>query len=178
MDRGIGMRSDDRNRGRLLRRAGVVGVGLILLFGAISGAGQLRERAEHAQVQATLDGLRGQIRSVRAELDACLLDVEELEVEFRIQERTTEGLREEIENYEGLDERGVPASEYQAYLEVFDLYNESLPEWERRAEALQAKSLRCRELAEEHNRWTDSLRAFVVDAGLWDEEWEMPQSRP
>ena len=165
-------------RGRWLRRAGVVGVGLILLFGAISGVGQLRERAEHAQVQATLDGLRVQIRSVRAELDTCLAGMEELEVEFRIQERTTEGLRYEIDSYEGLDERGVPASEYQAYLEVFDRYNESLPEWERRADALQAESLRCRELAEEHNRWTDSLRTFVVDAGLWDDDWEMPQPRP
>ncbi|MEX2530714.1 MAG: hypothetical protein WD960_08070 [Gemmatimonadota bacterium] len=160
--------------GLLLRRAGVVGMGLILVFGAISGVGQLRERAAHAQIQTTLDGLRGQIGTVRGELDECLEEVEALEVEFRNQERTTEELRVEIEGYEGLDARGVPAREYEAYLEAFDLYNESLPEWERRAEALQAEDRRCRELAEEHNRWADSLRAFVVDAGLWDDDWEMP----
>jgi hypothetical protein len=51
----------------------------------------------------------------------------------------------------------VPAGEYDAYLDAFDAYNESVQAWHARAEALQVVRDSCRHFAERHNTLVDSL---------------------
>ncbi len=142
-------------------------VGVAGVLGAVSVMGEMAESATRAEAEE----LRDEVREVRSELELCLDELDEKEWAFRSHERSTQALRDRVESFETMDERGVPSERYDEYLETFDRYNESLPEWERLGAELEELSRSCRLLAEEHNLRADSLAAFLVQEGLWDESW-------
>jgi hypothetical protein len=63
-----------------------------------------------------------------------------------------------MEGYEDPDRGGVPQAEYQAYLESFEAYNDSVAAWQSRADSLRAMEAACRALVEAHNVLGDSIR--------------------
>jgi hypothetical protein len=76
-----------------------------------------------------------------------------------------DSLRDEVRDFEALDERGVPEERYDEYLERFEAYNDSVISWEARAETLRANEAACRELVEAHNALSDSLRRRMEARG-------------
>jgi predicted nuclease with TOPRIM domain len=119
-----------------------------------SGPDPLAERAEE---------LRGEIGELQEQVDDCLDRRTLLEARFQAAMERTEELRGRVEELESLDPDGVPAERYREYLEVFDEYNDSLPEWERLGDALRNQGLRCRRLAEAHNLRLDRLRELLIE---------------
>jgi hypothetical protein len=137
----------------LLATLAVVGATLALVEGS-GGPDPLVERAEE---------LRDEILEFQGHVDDCLGRRAILETRFREAMERTDTLRHRIEELESLDPEGVPAERYPEYLEVFDEYNESLPEWERLGEALREEVLRCQDLAETHNVRVERLRELLVE---------------
>lgn len=144
---------------------------LVVAVSVAAGAASMVERMSDNGARAEAEALRDEVRQLRAQLDVCLDRMEASERAFREQEQATESLRSQVDAFEAMDERGVPGDRYQEYLEVFDEYNESLPEWERRGEELRQASETCRELAREHNALADSLAGLVAENELWAEGW-------
>lgn len=149
-------------------------VAAVVLVSLAGGVAAIVGRATIESTRAQAEALRDGVREVRTALDSCLVERERLEQDFRRLEERAGALRSRIDELEELDPRGVPAERYDQYLESVDEYNETVPEWEGRADELQEMSDTCRALAERHNVRADSLRGFLVDAGLWEEGWEGP----
>lgn len=162
---------------RLFWAVAILVVGVSAAAGAVSVVEQISDNAVRAEAEA----MRDEVRQARLELNQCLDELDRAERAFREHERVTNYLRDRVEGYESLDERGVPSDQYDEYLETFDRYNESLPEWERLGESVQEQAAVCRELAEEHNARADALADFLVTEGLWEEGWspqEVPEGDP
>lgn len=107
--------------------------------------------------------LREELRDLRARIDTCLARQERLEAGFRAQMRRTERLRARVREFETMEPEGVPAEEYGAYLEAFDEYNESIPEWERQGELLEGQARRCRAFVKEHNDRLETLQELLPE---------------
>ena len=75
-------------------------------------------------------------------------------------------MRARVDSFEALDPRGVPEDQYEAYMESFDNYNDSVAAWEERAGRLRTSEVACRTTIEDHNRLSDSLRAVLDAEGL------------
>jgi chromosome segregation ATPase len=157
-----------------VRRPLLLAAILVLVVGALAAGvevvGRIIEDTPEARAQARAEEIRDEVRELRPRLRQCLDELDRLEGAFRAQERATEDLRTWVDAFEELDDRGVPRDRYDEYLDVFDRYNESLPEWERRAAELEEVSAACRALAEAHNLRADSLRGLLLDAGILDED--------
>ncbi len=145
----------------------IIGVGVALaLFYFVLGY-----RA-HLRNQAILDGietLREEVRVARVAVDGCNGDLAMTRSVFEQTQASVDSLRRAVEAAEEpLPEggRGVDASEYDAYLVVFDQYNASLATWEEQGEEVRAQDARCRELTGAHNALLDSLRAMLQENGL------------
>lgn len=153
-------------------------VGGVVLVSLAASTAAIVSRAAAESTRAQAEALRDEVRETRTELEWCLEERDRREAAFRRQEARTRELRSFIDRMEDLDPRGVPAEQYETYLEAVDEYNESLPEWDRRAEVLEQLSATCRELAEDHNLRADSLRTFLLEEGLLDEDWRPPGVAP
>ncbi len=140
----------------------LVGAGLLA-----AGASALQEVRYQATPRAQAEAYHVEVRESRAEVEACLEELDRNETFFRAQERLTGELRSQLRSFEAMDPRGVPADVYDDYMEVFERYNASLPAWELRGESLRRVSERCRELTADHNVRADSLRGLMEEAGLW-----------
>lgn len=116
--------------------------------------------------EARLEALRGDLREARAAADSCRAALDREEASLLAGDARLDSLRTEIERYESLDPRGVPAAEYDAYIAAFDAYNASIPDRKNAAARLQANWVRCRAITETHNEMADSARDFAVEAGL------------
>lgn len=149
---------------------------LIVIAVGVLGAGwsvwgtNFHEGSPMAQAET----IRDDLRVIRARLDTCLAAQDRMETRFRSLTRRTERLRERVDAFEAMDPDGVPATHYDEYLDLVDEYNESIPEWERKANGLRQYASGCRELVEFHNSWADSLRQTLAEAGVWDESWGSP----
>lgn len=142
-------------RGALL----VAAVAIVVL--AVVGARGLADR--RARV-AELEQLRERLADLRAAAEECQVTVRREEQAFANYRAQVDSLRQEVRDFEAMDDRGVPAARYEEYLDAFDDYNEAVPVWEERADTLRARSRACRALAERHNAMADSLRAMVSEA--------------
>jgi hypothetical protein len=142
------------------RAALVLVVALVSVGLAERGKVWLEHRAEVQKIE----GLRTRLAELRSGVGACRAAVEREQSAFDRYRASVESLREEVREYEMLDERGVPADQYDAYLETFDQYNESLPGWQARADSLQAHDDVCRDLTVRHNETADSLRESLEGA--------------
>lgn len=158
------------NNSRLPRFPRWVIVGLVLVLG-IAAASTAARVSEANSAVAFAEGMRDELVGMRSELDACLSTQSQMELRFEELEREVARLRQSVDSLESLDARGVPQESYEEYLDVVESYNRAIPEWETEADELREQSARCRELAEAHNAQADSLRRFLVDEGIWTEDW-------
>lgn len=154
-----------------MRRIGWLAAVLVVALSFVVGVRAVVERAAAGSARAEGEGLRDEVRAARSELHNCLDDRDRLEAEFRRQEARTLELRARIDSLESLDPRGVPGDRYEDYLRLLDVYHESLPRWEGLARELEDLSAVCTTLARDHNAKVDSLQRFLVEEGLWEEEW-------
>jgi hypothetical protein len=153
------------------QQAVALGTFVIVVVILAGGLGNFVERRAQNTIMAQGEAIRDEVRVIRSQLEDCLEGLEQAQERFDDQDARTRRLREEVAVYEGLDTLGVPADRYSAYLEVFDEYNESIPAWERRARILENTSQACRELALAHNQRAETLGRFLVEHGIWQEEW-------
>ncbi len=149
---------------------------LFLLFGAVGMASALQRASQARTPVAIATEMRDELRAVRTQLDACLLTQDRVELRFQALARETRGLRDELDFLEGLDARGVPSERYERYLELVAAFNASIPEWERQAIDLRLQEARCRTLIGVHNEQVEALRIFLVEHGIWDESWLLPET--
>lgn len=141
------------------RAALLLGVVAGIALGVVGVRGFLERRSQITE----LERMRSGLGDLRAAAEECRIAVEREERDFEAYRSEVEELREAVRAYEALDERGVPEDRYEEYLETFERYNESVPEWEERADSLRAHSEACRALARRHNLLADSLRDFLAD---------------
>jgi hypothetical protein len=139
-------------KGLMILAAAIV----LVLLAALAG-GPILERNRRA----------GELRSLRAELgesrfsaDSCRTALARREEDFRRFDREIDSLRSVVDGYEDPEKGGVPQDDYQAYLERFEEYNDSVKEWQDRADSLQAHETRCRAIIEAHNRLGDSISSL------------------
>lgn len=138
-------------RRRLLMIAGI----LVVLGGLLA---YLTTSLEQGRERDELLALADSVAALRTAADVCMGDLARAETEFRQFDAEVDSLRSRVDRYEGLDPEGVPAEEYDAYLQTFDRYNASAGEWASRADSLRLREGRCRALVERHNLFADSLR--------------------
>jgi chaperonin cofactor prefoldin len=139
----------------------IVAVALIAAVGSLI----LLDRGERTDpIQEKAENLRSEIQELQGRVDECLARRGSLEARFQQAVDRTEALGDRVRELESLDPEGVPAERYAEYLEVFDEYNESIPEWERLGEALREEGERCQRLADAHNQRLERLRELMVEA--------------
>jgi hypothetical protein len=167
-------------------RSLLFGLSVVLVLGVLlGGATFLREMRYQSTPRARAEAYHREVRERFSEFEQCLEELGRLEVYFEAQTDLTGRLRRELDGFEALHPRGVPAPVYPEYLETLWRFNASLPAWEVRGESLRRGSQRCRALAQAHNGRADSLRFLMEAAGLGppivgvvDSEWEEPSAPP
>ena len=129
---------------------------LALVIG-IYASGQ--QRIHHGQQPAAeMQALRASLSEARFSADSCKAALAWEEQGFQRFDRLVDSLRAEVESYEDPTRGGVPYEEYDAYMESFTLYNDSVDVWQGRVDSLQIKEAACRALVEAHNNLGDSIR--------------------
>jgi len=126
---------------------------LVVLAG-LAGGSILERNRRVAEMQA----LRVALDQARFSADSCKVALSWEEQGFLRFDRLVDSLRAEVESYEDPTQGGVPQAEYEAYLESFTLYNDSVEAWQGQADSLQTKETACRALVEAHNTLGDSIR--------------------
>ena len=71
-------------------------------------------------------------------------------------------MRARVDSFEALDTRGVAQEQYQAYLETFTAYNDSVDAWGARERQLRAADTSCRNVILEHNSVRDALQQVLA----------------
>ncbi len=132
----------------------VMGALAILILAGLSGGKILERSRQVAEMQA----LRDALDRARFAADSCKTALTWEERGFRRFDDLVDSLREEMESFEDPTRGGVPQAEYDAYLESFERYNDSVAVWQDRADSLRAKEAACRALVEDHNSLGDSIR--------------------
>jgi hypothetical protein len=126
---------------------------LVILAG-LAGGSILERNRRIAEMQA----LRASLSEARFSADSCKAALAWEEQGFQRFDRLVDSLRAEVESYEDPTRGGVPYEEYDAYMESFTLYNDSVDVWQGRVDSLQLKEAACRALVEAHNNLGDSIR--------------------
>ncbi len=127
---------------------------LALIVAAGVAGGNVLER--NRQIRE-LEELRAQLRAARFSVDSCQVVLAQEERQFRRFDRAVDSLRGVVRAYEDAELGGVLRDEYQEYMTVFEAYNDSVADWQARADALEAGSEACRTLTIRHNTLSDSL---------------------
>lgn len=125
-----------------------------LILAGLAGGRILERSRQVAEMQA----LRDALDQARFAADSCKTALTWEERGFRRFDRLVDSLRTKMESYEDPARGGVPQAEYNAYLESFERYNDSVSVWQDRADSLRAKEAACRALVEDHNALGDSIR--------------------
>lgn len=132
----------------------------VLLF---VGVDRLLERQ---RISEEVTRLRGELFQARAAAQRCQGGLANSEARLRDFDEVIGSLRARVDSFEALDARGVPEEEYDAYMESFESYNDSVAAWEDRAQRLRTSEASCRETIERHNALRDTLQGVIEDAGL------------
>jgi hypothetical protein len=132
----------------------------VLLF---VGIDRVLERRELTRRVTTL---RGELFQARASAERCSGSLVNSESSLREFDDVIASLRARVDSFEALDPRGVPEDRYEAYMESFESYNDSVAAWESRAGRLRTAEAACRETVERHNALSDTLRAVLDSAGV------------
>lgn len=120
-----------------------------------------RERTENQ-----INALRGEIYRSRVAADRCRGSLQTSQAALLELGVAIDSLKRVVDGYETIPGRGVPAPNYDAYMSVFDQYNDSVGVWEGREERLRTAETACRTTIQEHNLLTDSLQAVLTAAGI------------
>lgn len=120
-----------------------------------------RERTENQ-----INALRGEIYRSRVAADRCRGSLQTSQAALLELGVAIDSLKRVVDGYETIPGRGVPAQNYDAYMSVFDQYNDSVGVWEGREERLRTAETACRTTIQEHNLLTDSLQAVLTAAGI------------
>jgi hypothetical protein len=131
-----------------------------LLFVGIDRVLERREFTEQ------VNRLRGDLFQARAASERCQGSLVNSESSLREFDEVIASLRAQVDSFEALDPRGVPEDRYDAYMESFDSYNDSVAAWESRAGRLRTAEAACRATVERHNALSDTLRALLDSAGV------------
>jgi hypothetical protein len=105
-----------------------------------------------------IEFLRTDLHQTRFSVDSCKMALVYQEQGFLLFDALVDSLHAEVRTFEDPSRGGVPEARYPEYLEVFDLYNDSVAVWQDRADSLQTSEATCRSLIEWHNLLSDSLR--------------------
>jgi hypothetical protein len=143
-----------------------IALAIVALLVLIGGIDRGREWLAHRARIFEIERLRTHVADLRSEVDSCRVALELEQAAFDRYRASVDSLREAVRAYESLDERGVPAERYDAYLETFRRYNRSLPGWRVRADSLAAHDGVCRDLTVQHNDAAESLREGLEAAGV------------
>lgn len=136
-----------------------VAVVAVLYFGG-------KEITERQRTFDEITALRGRLYEARRASVTCGRELDAREQAFRRLDAAVDSLRDQVRAFESLDERGVPKPEYEAYIETFDGYNDSVEAWEARAESLRTAEEACRDVIEAHNALRDSLERRLAEEGI------------
>lgn len=144
-----------------------VGLGVVaaVVAGALVVTG-LNRAMERQQTADEINRLRDELYRARLASDRCRGSLQTSEAALQTLGMSIDSLKNRVDSFEALDGRGVPASRYPEYLEIFDTYNDSVAVWEDREARLRAAETACRETIEGHNAITDSLQAILAEAGI------------
>lgn len=132
----------------------------VLLF---VGVDRLLERQ---RISEEVTRLRGELFQARAAAQRCQGGLANSEARLRDFDEVIGSLRARVDSFEALDARGVPEEEYDAYMESFESYNDSVAAWDDRAQRLRTAEASCRATIERHNALRDTLRGVMEGAGL------------
>lgn len=141
---------------RRIRVGAAIGV---LALGGFGVSRLVERRATIREIRALRDG----VYEARIAADSCRFSLAVEEGRLQRFSQLVDTLHTEVRDFEALDPRGVPEERYDAYLERFHAYNDSVAEWEARAARLRRHESECRAIIEDHNALSDSLRRRVVD---------------
>jgi hypothetical protein len=147
---------------RTARILAALGVLIVLAVAVIGGRDLLERRRTVNEIRT----LRDQVYRARVSADSCTNELAYQERIFRRFDTVVDSLRGTVRDYERMDQRGVPEEHYDAYLEQFEGYNDSVAVWRARATALRATETACRTFIEGHNVIADSLRGRLEAEGM------------
>jgi predicted nucleic acid-binding Zn-ribbon protein len=102
--------------------------------------------------------IRAHLAALRTASSECVAELSRADAAFRDYRARVDSLRGRIRRYEAMDSRGVPDAQYDAYLDAFEEYNDSVSAWQERADSLEARTESCQEIARRHNALADSAR--------------------
>lgn len=126
----------------------------------------VRSLLQRQRTRIEIEGLRARLFEARGDAQSCQRSLAARERAFRRLDADVDSLREAVRAFERMDARGVPEEQYEAYLEAFDGYNDSVGVWEAQAGALRAAEEACRGVVETHNALADSLRRRLEAEGI------------
>ena len=139
-----------------------LGVGLALVTITIVYFGAQRI-LEQQRVSAEIARLRDGLYRARVTADRCQRSLTSVENELRVFDARLDSMRARVDSFEALDIRGVAQERYQAYLEIFNAYNDSVGAWGARERQLRAADTSCRNVIVDHNSIRDSLQAVLTE---------------
>jgi chromosome segregation ATPase len=102
--------------------------------------------------------IRAHLAALRTASSECVAELSRADAAFRDYNARVDSLRGRIRRYEAMDPFGVPDAQYDAYLEAFGEYNDSVSPWQERADSLEARAESCQEIVARHNALADTAR--------------------
>jgi len=124
---------------------------------------------EQQRTEDHINSLREEIYRGRVASDRCRGSLQTSQAALLELGVAIDSLKRVVDDYETVPGRGVPAQNYDAYMSVFDEYNDSVGVWDGREKRLRTAERACRATIEAHNVLTDSLQAVLVAAGILSE---------
>ena len=121
---------------------------------------------ERQRTEDQINALREEIYRSRVASDRCRGSLQTSQAALLELGVAIDSLKRVVDGYETVPGRGVPAQNYDAYMDVFDEYNDSVGVWEGREDRLRTAETACRATIEGHNALTDSLQAVLTEAGI------------
>ncbi len=140
----------------------VLGVALALATMAIVYLGAQRI-LEQQHISDEIARLRDGLYRARITADRCQRSLTSVENELHVFDARLDSMRARVDSFEALDIRGVAQEQYQAYLETFDAYNDSVDTWGARERQLRAADASCRNVILGHNSLRDSLQQVLTE---------------
>jgi len=145
-------------------RAGLAGVAVVVAGGFMFLS--IDRILERQRTEEQINSLRDDIYRSRVASDRCRGSLQTSQAALLELSVSIDSLKRVVDGYETIPGRGVPAENYDAYMVVFDEYNDSVGVWEGREDRLRTAETACRTTIEAHNILTDSLQSVLVAAGI------------
>ncbi len=121
---------------------------------------------ERQRTEDEINALREELFRSRAAADRCRGSLQTSQAALVELSVTIDSLKRVVDDFESLPGRGVPAASYDAYMSVFEEYNDSVGVWEGRESRLRSSESACRATIQDHNLLTDSLQRVLATAGI------------